>query len=127
MRKPPILKEDRESGDMIKVEAIIRQEKLSAIKDALEEKGVSGMTIEDVQGRGRQKGIQLEWRVGKYNVEFLPKIKLEIICKDSECEDIIDTIIESARTGEVGDGKIFISEIKDIVRVRTGERGEIAI
>ncbi|MFZ3062760.1 MAG: P-II family nitrogen regulator [Actinomycetota bacterium] len=112
---------------MIKVEAIIRQEKLSAIKDALEEKGVSGMTIEDVQGRGRQKGIQLEWRVGKYNVEFLPKIKLEIICKDSECEDIIDTIIESARTGEVGDGKIFISEIKDIVRVRTGERGEIAI
>ncbi len=112
---------------MIKIEAIIRQEKLEPVKDALEEKGCSGMTIDDVQGRGRQKGIQLEWRVGKYNVEFLPKIKLEIICKDSECEDIIDTIIESARTGEVGDGKIFISEIKDIVRVRTGERGEIAI
>lgn len=112
---------------MIKIEAIIRQEKLEPVKDALEEKGFSSMTVEDVQGRGRQKGIRLEWRVGQYNVEFLPKVKLEILCKDNQCEDVVDTIIESARTGEVGDGKIFISEIKDIVRIRTGERGEIAI
>ncbi len=112
---------------MIKIEAVIRQEKLDAVKDALEAKGVHSMTIEDVQGRGRQKGIELEWRVGKYHVEFLPKIKLEMICKDDECESIIDTICQAAGTGEVGDGKIFISEIKDIIRIRTGERGEKAI
>ena len=112
---------------MTKIEAVIRQEKLDTVKDALEAKGVLSMTIEDVQGRGRQKGIELEWRVGKYHVEFLPKIKLEIICKDDECESIIDTICQAAGTGEVGDGKIFVSEIKDIVSIRTGERGEKAI
>lgn len=112
---------------MTKIEAIIRQEKLESVKDALEAKGFSSMTIEDVQGRGRQKGIQLEWRVGRYNVEFLPKVKLEIVCKNGDCNDIIGTIVKAARTGEVGDGKIFISEVKDIVRIRTDERGEIAI
>lgn len=112
---------------MLKIEAIIRPEKLEDVKEALEEKGFSGMTIEDVQGRGRQKGIQLEWRVGQYNVEFLPKVKLMMVCKNGECDGIIDTISETARSGEVGDGKIFISEIKDVIRIRTGERGEIAI
>ena len=112
---------------MLKIEAVIRQEKLDAVKDALEAKGVLSMTIEDVQGRGRQKGIELEWRVGKYHVEFLPKTKLEIICKADECESIIDTICQAAGTGEVGDGKIFVSEIKDVIRIRTRERGESAI
>ena len=112
---------------MIKIEAVIRQEKMDDVKEALEAKGIHSMTIEDVQGRGRQKGIELEWRVGKYNVEFLPKLKLEIICKDEECDEIIDTICKAAGTGEVGDGKIFVSEIKDIIRIRTGERGEMAI
>ena len=112
---------------MTKIEAVIRHEKLDDVKEALEAKGMLSMTIEDVQGRGRQKGIELEWRVGKYNVEFLPKLKLEIICKDEECDAIIDTICEAAGTGEVGDGKIFVSEIKDIIRIRTGERGEMAI
>jgi nitrogen regulatory protein P-II 1 len=112
---------------MTKIEAVIRQEKLDDVKEALEAKGVHSMTIEDVQGRGRQKGIELEWRVGKYNVEFLPKIKLEIVCKKDECDVIIDAICQAAGTGEVGDGKIFVSEIKDIIRIRTKERGEEAI
>jgi nitrogen regulatory protein P-II 1 len=112
---------------MIKIEAVIRIEKLDDVREALEAKGHKSMTIEDVQGRGRQKGIQLEWRVGKYNVEFLPKLKIEVVCNDKDCEDVINTIAETARTGEAGDGKIFISEIKDVVRIRTGERGEKAI
>ncbi len=112
---------------MIKVEAIIRTEKLDEVREALEAKGHKSMTIDDVQGRGRQKGIQLEWRVGKYNVEFLPKMKIEVVCGNNDCEDVINTIAETARTGEAGDGKIFISEIKDVVRIRTGERGANAI
>lgn len=112
---------------MFKIEAIIRPEKLEDVKEALEKKGISGMTIEDVQSRRRQKGIQLKWRVGQYNVEFLPKIKLLIVCKKDQCDEIINTITEIARSGEVGDGKIFISEIKDVVRIRTGEHGEAAI
>lgn len=112
---------------MIKIEAIIRTEKLDEVREALEAKGHKSMTIEDVQGRGRQKGIQLEWRVGKYNVEFLPKMKIEVVCANGDCEDVVNTIAEAARTGEAGDGKIFISEIKDVVRIRTGERGQNAI
>lgn len=112
---------------MIKIEAIIRQEKLEAVKDALDEKGFPSMTITDVQGRGRQKGIQLEWRVGPYNVEFLPKVKIEIICQDAECGDIVSTIADAARTGEVGDGKIFMYDVKGVVRIRTSERGEKAV
>lgn len=112
---------------MLKVEAIIKPEKLEDVKEALDAKGHSSMTIQDVEGRGQQKGIQLEWRVGTYNVEFLPKIKLEIICGDEDLGEIVDSIIEAAQTGEVGDGKIFISEVKDIIRIRTGETGTSAL
>ncbi len=112
---------------MLKIEAIIKPEKLENVKEALDATGHSNMTIQDVEGRGRQKGIQLEWRVGTYNVEFLPKIKLEIICDEPDCQEIIDTIIEAAQTGEVGDGKIFVSEIKDVIRIRTKETGKTAI
>lgn len=112
---------------MLKIEAIIKPEKLEDVKEALDAAGHSSMTIHDVEGRGRQKGIQLEWRVGTYNVEFLPKIKLEIVCDDDDCREIVDVIIKAAHTGDVGDGKIFISEIKDIVRIRTGEAGVKAL
>ncbi len=112
---------------MQKIEAIIRPERLDAVKEALEAKGHHSMTVYDVEGRGRQKGIQLEWRVGTYNVEFLPKIKLEIVCDNDDCREIIDTICDSAATGEVGDGKIFVSEVKDVVRIRTRESGKEAI
>jgi len=112
---------------MLKIEAIIRPDKLDEVKDALESKGHASMTVFDVEGRGRQKGIQLEWRVGTYTVEFLPKVKLEIVCHDEDCEMVVDTIRETARTGEVGDGKIFVSEVKNVIRIRTGETGKEAI
>lgn len=112
---------------MLKIEAIIRPDKLEDVKDALEAKGHHSMTVYDVEGRGRQKGIQLEWRVGTYTVEFLPKIKIEIVCEGGACQEIIDTICEAAATGEVGDGKIFVSEVKDVIRIRTKENGKEAI
>lgn len=112
---------------MLKIEAIIKPEKLEAVKEALDAKGHSSMTIMDVEGRGQQKGIKLEWRVGTYNVEFLPKIKVEIVCDEGDCQEIIDTIVEAAQTGEVGDGKIFVSDIRDVVRIRTKETGKTAI
>ena len=107
---------------MKKVEAIIRPEKLDSVRAALDERGVSGMTVTEVSGRGRQKGIALQWRVGEYRVEFLPKVKLEIICQDEDCEQVVDTICQAAQTGNVGDGKIFVLPVEGAVKVRTGER-----
>ncbi len=112
---------------MKKIEAIIRPEKLDAIRTALEEKGITGMTVAEVKGRGRQKGITLQWRAGEYRIEFLPKMKLEIIVDDKDVETAIGTICEAARSGKVGDGKIFIYPVEQVVRVRTGERGKEAI
>lgn len=112
---------------MKKIEAIIRPEKLDAVRAALEEKGITGMTVAEVKGRGRQKGITLQWRAGEYRIEFLPKMKLEIIVDDKDVETAIGTICEAARSGKVGDGKIFIYPVEQVVRVRTGERGKDAI
>lgn len=112
---------------MKKIEAIIREEKLDAVKKALEEKGFIGLTVSEVSGRGQQKGIPLQWRVGEYRVEFLPKLKLEIIVNDRDCPSVVDTICEASQTGGVGDGKIFILPVEDVVRVRTGDKGENAI
>ncbi|MBI5253392.1 MAG: P-II family nitrogen regulator [Euryarchaeota archaeon] len=112
---------------MRKIEAIIRPEKLDAVRAALEEKGITGMTVVEVKGRGRQKGITLQWRAGEYRIEFLPKMKLEIIVDDKDVETTIGTICEAARSGKVGDGKIFIYPVEQVVRVRTGERGKDAI
>ncbi|MCX7845176.1 MAG: P-II family nitrogen regulator [Dictyoglomaceae bacterium] len=112
---------------MRKIEAIIRPEKLENVRKALESIGYSGLMISEIEGHGKQKGIVQQWRGEKYRIELLPKIKIEIVAKDSEVEDIIRVITESARTGEIGDGKIFISEIKDVIRIRTGERGEKAL
>ncbi|HUS76328.1 MAG TPA: P-II family nitrogen regulator [Methanothrix sp.] len=112
---------------MKKIEAIVRPEKLYILRDKLDKKGFSGMTVTEVKGRGRQKGISLQWRAGGYRVEFLPKIKLEMVIDDKDAETVIDVICEYAQTGEAGDGKIFIYPVEDVVRVRTKERGGGAI
>jgi len=108
---------------MKKIEAIVRPEKLNAVREALDTKGFSGMTATEVKGRGRQKGIALQWRAGDYRVEFLPKVKLEVVVDDCDAETVIDLICNTVQTGEAGDGKIFIYPVEDVVRVRTKERG----
>jgi nitrogen regulatory protein P-II 1 len=112
---------------MKKIEAIIRPEDLDGIRMALQEKGIIGMTVAEVQGRGQQKGISLQWRAGEYRVEFLDKLKLDMIVNDEDVEPAIAAIMSVARTGKIGDGKIFIYPVEDVVRISTGERGKEAI
>jgi nitrogen regulatory protein P-II 1 len=112
---------------MKKVEAFIREEKLEPVKAALEAKGIVGMTITAVSGRGSQKGIALQWRAGEYRVDFLPKTKLEVVVDDKTSDVVVATICQTARTGRVGDGKIFVIPVENAVRVRTGEEGERVI
>ena len=112
---------------MKKIEAIIREEKLDAVKKALEEKSYFGMTVSEVVGRGKQKGISLQWRVGEYRIDLLPKLKLELVVLDEDVDVAIDAIVRNARTGEAGDGKIFVLPVEHSVRVRTGDRDENAI
>jgi len=112
---------------MKKVEAIIREERLEAVKKALEEKSYYGMTVSEVSGRGKQKGITLQWRVGEYRVDLLPKLKIELVVLDEDVLPVIDAIMMNARTGDTGDGKIFIMPVETVVRVRTGDRNEAAI
>jgi nitrogen regulatory protein P-II 1 len=112
---------------MKKIEAIIREEKLNAVKKALEEKSYFGMTVSEVSGRGKQKGIPLQWRVGEYRVDLLPKLKIELVVLDEDVDLAIEAIIRNARTGETGDGKIFVLPVESVVRVRTGDRDENAI
>lgn len=112
---------------MKKIEAIIRPEKLNDVKDALAEAVFAGLTVTNVRGRGRQKGLEFDVRGRKMRVDLLNKVKIEVVCKDKQEDKVISTIIESARTGEIGDGMIFVSIIEDVIRVRTGEKGEKAI
>ena len=112
---------------MKKVEAILRPEKLSIVQDALKELGYPGMTITEVKGHGVQKGIVQQWRGRQYAVEFLPKIKIEVVVADAEVEKLLKAIRENAATGEIGDGKVFVSPVEDAMRVRTGDRGEKAL
>ncbi len=112
---------------MKKIEAIIRAEKLGDVKNALESKGYYGMTVTEVRGRGRQKGITLQFKGRTMELDLLPKVKIELVVKDEEVEDIVEIISNFARTGNVGDGKIFIIPVEDAVRIRTGERGEKAL
>jgi nitrogen regulatory protein P-II 1 len=112
---------------MKKIEAIIREEKLNAVKKALEEKSYFGMTVSEVSGRGKQKGIPLQWRVGEYRVDLLPKLKVELVVLDEDVDAAIEAIVRNARTGETGDGKIFVMPVESVVRVRTGDRDENAI
>ena len=112
---------------MKKVEAIIRPFRMDDVREALAEVGVKGMTLTEVKGYGRQKGHTEMYRGSEYHIDFLPKIKLEVVVADSLADKVVDTILKSAKTGQVGDGKIFIYDIEDVIRVRTGESGEDAL
>jgi nitrogen regulatory protein P-II 1 len=113
---------------MKKIEAIIRPEKLNDVKDALEKAGYVGLNIVHVTGRGAQKGIVHGGRGGEtYTVDMLPKLKIEVVVKDQDANKAVDLIVNAARTGNIGDGKIFIIPVDDAVRVRTGERGDVAV
>jgi len=108
---------------MKKIEAVIRHFKLEEVKDALTSAGINGMTVSEVRGFGRQKGHKEQYRGAEYTVDFLPKVKLEVVVDDSELQTILDTIIKAARTGQIGDGKIFVSDLSQTIRIRTGETG----
>jgi nitrogen regulatory protein P-II 1 len=112
---------------MIKIEAILQPSKLDAVKDALLEAGVEGMTILEARGHGRQKGHTEFYRGREYTVDLLPKVKIELVVKDDQKEKTLQAIIGSARTGRIGDGKIFLSKIDDAIRIRNDERGETAL
>jgi nitrogen regulatory protein P-II 1 len=112
---------------MKKIEAIIRPHLLESVKDALQTLGLQGMTISEVKGFGRQKGHTEVYRGSEYKVEFVPKLKIEIILDDELVESAIDTIIKTARTGKFGDGKIFVFPVEEAIRIRTGEHGENAV
>lgn len=112
---------------MQKIEAVIQPSKLDAVKEALLEIGVEGMTILEARGHGRQKGHTEFYRGREYSVDLLPKVKLEIVVVDAMAEKVVQTIITSARSGKIGDGKIFISRIDDAIRIRNEERGDIAL
>jgi len=110
-----------------KIEAIIKPFKLDDVKDALSEIGIQGITVNEVKGFGRQKGHTELYRGAEYVVDFLPKIKMEIVVADDMVDKVIEAIVESAKTGRIGDGKIFVTSIEEAIRIRTGERGEQAI
>ena len=112
---------------MKKIEAIIKPFKLDEIKDALNEIGVHGMTVTEVKGFGRQKGHVELYRGAEYDIAFIPKVKLEVVVSDSVVQKVISTIEEKAKTGKIGDGKIFLFSLEEVIRIRTGERGEAAI
>lgn len=112
---------------MKRIEAIIRPARFEAVKEALSDIGIYGMTITDVRGFGRQQGHTEKYRGSTYTTNLLPKIKIEIVAPDARVDEIVSAIIEAAQTGEIGDGKIFISDVEEVVRIRTGERGEAAL
>jgi nitrogen regulatory protein P-II 1 len=112
---------------MKKIEAIIKPFRLEAVRDALSGAGVQGMTVIEVKGFGRQRGHAETYRGAEYVVEFLPKVKIEIVIDDANVAAATEAIVEAANTGKIGDGKVFVSSIEDIVRIRTGERGAAAI
>ena len=112
---------------MKKIEAIIKPFKLEEVKDALSEVGIEGMTVSEVKGFGRQKGHTEIYRGSEYTVDFLPKIKIELVAADDHVESAVSAILKGAKTGKIGDGKIFVSPVEDAVRIRTGEKADQAI
>ena len=112
---------------MIKIEAVIRPQRLDEVKTALDDLGVTGMTVTEVRGSGKQKGYTQHYRGAEYTVNLIQKLKLEIVAADNEVDRIVDAISTAARTGEIGDGKIFLSPVLDAIRIRTGERGADAV
>jgi nitrogen regulatory protein P-II 1 len=112
---------------MTKVEAIIRMQRLEDVQDALTALDISGMTVSEVKGMGRSKGVTHTYRGSQYTLSLTPRYKLEIVVHDDEVEDVVKALQDSARTGEVGDGKIFIYPLSDVIRIRTGERGDASL
>ena len=112
---------------MKKIEAIVKPFKLEEVKDALGEVGITGMTVSEVKGFGRQKGHTEIYRGSEYTVDFLPKIKIELVLPDDQAENAVSVIVKAAKTGKIGDGKVFISEISDAIRIRTEEKGALAV
>ena len=112
---------------MKKIEAVIKPFKLDEVKDALNQIGLKGITVIEAKGFGRQKGHTELYRGAEYVVDFLPKVKIEVVCEDGVVERAVEAIVNAARTGRIGDGKIFISTVEEVIRIRTGERGEDAI
>ncbi len=112
---------------MKKIEAVVRHFKLEEVKEALIEAGVQGMTVTEVRGFGRQKGHKEQYRGAEYSVDFLPKVKLEVIVAEDQAKPVIEAIVRTARTGQIGDGKIFVTDLSETVRIRTGESGTEAI
>ena len=112
---------------MKKIEAIIRPEKVTAVRHALEKVGFPGLNVGEVEGHGKQKGVVQQWRGEKYRVEMLPKMRLEIVVSDRDVKKIVQAIQEASKTGAVGDGKIFVSPVEEVIRIRTGENGEAAL
>ena len=112
---------------MKKIEAIVKPFKLEEVKDALGEVGITGMTVSEVKGFGRQKGHTEIYRGSEYTVDFLPKIKIELVLPDEQADSAVAMIVKAAKTGKIGDGKVFVSEIEDAIRIRTEEKGAMAI
>ena len=112
---------------MKKIEAVIKPFKLDEVKEALQEIGVQGMTVLEAKGYGRQKGHTELYRGAEYVVDFLPKMKIEVVVADDEVERVVEALVAAARTGKIGDGKIFVSDLSEVIRIRTGERGRQAI
>ena len=112
---------------MKKIEAIIRPEKVTEVRQALEKVGFPGLNVSEVEGHGKQKGVVQQWRGDQYRVELLPKMRLEIVVSDKDVKKIIQAIEEVSKTGKVGDGKIFVSPVDEVIRIRTGETGEAAL
>jgi nitrogen regulatory protein P-II 1 len=112
---------------MKKVEAIIRHFKLEEVKNALTENNVIGMTVTEVRGFGRQKGHSEMYRGSEYAIDFVPKVKVEVACADEQLNSVVDVILKASQTGSIGDGKIFVSELQDVIRIRTGETGRDAL
>jgi len=112
---------------MKKIEAIVRPESVEEVRSALREAGVTGIMISEIEGHGKQNGVVQQWRGEKYKVELLPKAKMELIVRDQDVERLCQVIIDHAKTGEIGDGKIFIYDVQDAIRIRTGERQDSAV
>lgn len=112
---------------MKKIEAIVRHFKLEDVKSAITEVGIHGMTVTEVRGFGRQKGHKETYRGAEYIVDFMPKVKMEIVVADADAEKLVEAVVRAARTGQVGDGKIFISNVEQVVRIRTGEQDDEAL
>jgi len=112
---------------MIKIEAIVKPFRLEDVKEALHTIGVQGMTVSEVRGFGRQKGHSETYRGAEYKVDFVPKVKIEVVVADAQEDAVVEAILKAAQTGKIGDGKIFVSSVKNAIRIRTGERGDIAL